>query len=49
MDQDLKALDGLVDEIVGTANFISRVFFIKGSVMAIAALTLIAGLLFIAI
>jgi len=47
MDNDFEELNGLVDQIVGTANFISHVFFNRGYVLAIAVVTLVAGLLFI--
>jgi hypothetical protein len=47
MQNEYESMDGLVDDIVGTANFISRIFFNKGSVLAIAAITLVIGFLFL--
>ena len=47
MKNDFEAVDGLVEDIVGTANFISRIFFNKSSVLVVAAITLVLGALFL--
>ncbi len=40
MNNEFKSVDGLVSEIVGTANFISKIFFNKNSVMIAAAVSI---------
>lgn len=45
MNNEYDSVDGLVDDIVGTANFISRIIFNKGSVLIIATVTLVVGFL----
>lgn len=47
MKNDFEAVDGLVNDIVGTANFITRIFFNKGSVLIVAAITFVIGILFL--
>ena len=47
MKNEFEAIDGLVEDIVGTANLISRIFFNKNSVLIVAAITLVLGVLFI--
>jgi hypothetical protein len=43
MKNEYDSVDGLVDDIVGTVGFISRIFFNKGSLLIIAAITLVIG------
>jgi hypothetical protein len=38
---DYDSVDGLVSDIVGTANFISRLLFNRSAVLAIAAISFI--------
>jgi hypothetical protein len=47
MKDEFESVDGLVDDIVGTANFISRILFNRGSVIIVAAVSLAIGLLFL--
>jgi hypothetical protein len=49
MDKEFEEVNDLVDEIVGTANFISRVLFNREYVLAIAVVTLVVGILFVGI
>ena len=46
MNDELESIDGLVSEIVGTANFISKVFFNKNFAMIAAALSIFLAALF---
>ncbi|MCJ7702188.1 MAG: hypothetical protein MUO62_11450 [Anaerolineales bacterium] len=45
MNNEFKSVDGLVSEIVGTANIISKIFFNKNSVMIAAAISIFLGVL----
>lgn len=49
MNHDLESVDSLVTDIVGTANFISRVFFNRNSFLVTAGISLLVVVLIWAI
>jgi hypothetical protein len=48
MSYDMEPVDSLVNNIVGTTNFISKILFNKASFVAAAAVSLVVFLIFMA-